>query len=145
MSQYVPKEHLWNQFPGGLLEFEYDHDVYWPALTKLSAERRAARKKRWEAGGRHIGELEDYLNGHIEQGVAATAVPTETKSTTEAAHEASPKNVEANDGVEGVTDGVSKVAIEAESKPESRDEVALSATEATPSTAPVKDAKQEAA
>ncbi|KAK0719633.1 hypothetical protein B0H67DRAFT_484476 [Lasiosphaeris hirsuta] len=75
MTQYVPSEQLWTTFKGNL-EFEYDHSVYWPALMKLCTERREARKQRWIAGGKHIGESEDYLSGH-----AATVnnpVPTMT-------------------------------------------------------------------
>ncbi|OTB05870.1 hypothetical protein M426DRAFT_319558 [Hypoxylon sp. CI-4A] len=72
MTQYVPKEQLWAEYPGGELKFEYDHDVYWPALQKLCAEKRAEQVKRWEAGGKQIGETEDYLKGHAAQGVAPT-------------------------------------------------------------------------
>ncbi|KAL1897398.1 Phosphatidylinositol transfer protein (PITP) [Sporothrix stenoceras] len=68
MNQYVPAEQLWTEFLGKL-EFDYDHDVYWPALTKLAAERRAERLARWEAGGKQIGELEDFLAGKLAQGV----------------------------------------------------------------------------
>jgi hypothetical protein len=64
MTQYVPKEQLWTEYEGGLLEFEYDHDTYWPALNKLCQERRAARKEKWVAGGKHIGEYEDFLTGY---------------------------------------------------------------------------------
>ncbi|ORY71938.1 CRAL/TRIO domain-containing protein [Pseudomassariella vexata] len=69
MSQYVPKEQLWTEF-GGDLQFDYDHAVYWPAMQKLCAEKQAERQKRWEAGGKQIGELEDYLTGHVAQGIA---------------------------------------------------------------------------
>ncbi|KAI5924249.1 cral trio domain-containing protein [Camillea tinctor] len=70
MTQYVPKEQLWNEFGGGELQFEYDHSVYWPALHKLCEEKRAERIQRWEAGGKEIGETEDYLKGLIPHGVA---------------------------------------------------------------------------
>ncbi|KAI0891581.1 CRAL/TRIO domain-containing protein [Annulohypoxylon nitens] len=70
MTQFVPKEQLWSEFPGGELQFEYNHDVYWPALQKLCAEKRAEKVKRWEAGGKQIGEKEDYLKGHDAQGVS---------------------------------------------------------------------------
>ena len=59
MTQYVPKEQLWNEFGGGELPFEYDHSVYWPALHKLCDEKRAEKMQRWEAGGKQIGETED--------------------------------------------------------------------------------------
>lgn len=73
MTQYVPKEQLWTEFMGEL-EFEYDHSVYWPALNKMCEERRASRKERWVAGGKHIGELEDYLGGLAPHGVQLPAV-----------------------------------------------------------------------
>ncbi|CAK7267339.1 Phosphatidylinositol transfer protein (PITP) [Sporothrix epigloea] len=68
MNQYVPSEQLWTEFLGKL-EFDYDHEVYWPALTKMAADRRAERTARWEAGGKQIGELEDYLFGKLQHGV----------------------------------------------------------------------------
>ncbi|KAI6090945.1 CRAL/TRIO domain-containing protein [Hypoxylon rubiginosum] len=70
MTQYVPKEHLWSEYTGGQLQFEYDHDVYWPALQTLCAQRRAEQVQRWEVGGKQIGEKEDYLKGHDASGVA---------------------------------------------------------------------------
>ncbi|KAL8305305.1 hypothetical protein RB597_003837 [Gaeumannomyces tritici] len=69
MRQYVPADHLWAEF-NGALEFDYDHATYWPALQKMCEERRAERERRWAAGGKQIGELEDYLSGHVAQGVA---------------------------------------------------------------------------
>lgn len=70
MTQYVPKEQLWTEYAGGLLDFEYDHSVYWPALMKLCEERREARRERWIAGGKLIGEHEDYLKGTSSHGAA---------------------------------------------------------------------------
>ncbi|KAI0119140.1 CRAL/TRIO domain-containing protein [Daldinia grandis] len=70
MTQYVPKEQLWAEFSGGELQFEYTHDIYWPALQRLCAEKRAEQVQRWEAGGKQIGEKEDYLKGHDAQGVS---------------------------------------------------------------------------
>lgn len=76
MRQYVPTEQLWTEFHGDL-EFEYEHSVYWPALQKLCLERREEKKKRWEAGGKLIGEHEDYLAGHDEFGVAGAPAKVE--------------------------------------------------------------------
>lgn len=77
MSQYVPKDQLWKEF-GGDADFEYDHATYWPALTKQCEERRAERKEKWELGGKHIGEFEDYLAGGIPQGCGLpTAAPVD--------------------------------------------------------------------
>ena len=72
MNQYVPSEQLWTEFNGGL-QFEYDHAEYWPALTQMAADRRAARTARWIAGGKHIGEYEDYLAGGLATGGGAAA------------------------------------------------------------------------
>ncbi|KAH9910107.1 CRAL/TRIO domain-containing protein [Xylariomycetidae sp. FL2044] len=83
MTQFVPKEQLWTEFPGGELKFEYDHAVYWPALQKLCSERRAERVRRWEAGGKQIGETEDYLKGHAAPGMRPQPAEA-TTSTAEA-------------------------------------------------------------
>ncbi|TDZ68416.1 CRAL-TRIO domain-containing protein [Colletotrichum trifolii] len=71
MRQYVPEDQLWTEFSNGKLEFEYDHDTYWPALNALCKEKRDARTARWIAGGKLIGESEDYLGGAVEKGVGA--------------------------------------------------------------------------
>ncbi|KAI0201127.1 CRAL-TRIO domain-containing protein [Astrocystis sublimbata] len=70
VTQYVTPEQLATDIKGGRLPFEYDHSVYWPALNKLSDQRRAERRQRWEAGGKQVGESEDYLRGHAPHGVA---------------------------------------------------------------------------
>lgn len=45
------------------MDFEYDHAVYWPALNELCRQRREERLKRWTAGGKEVGESEDFLAG----------------------------------------------------------------------------------
>ncbi|KAJ0354154.1 hypothetical protein KNSL1_001731 [Colletotrichum chrysophilum] len=60
----------------GKLEFEYDHDVYWPALNAMCKEKRDARTARWVSGGKLIGESEDYLGGAAEKGVGAEGAET---------------------------------------------------------------------
>lgn len=45
------------------MEFEYVHDVYWPALNNLAAERRKAFVDRWVKAGSKVGESEVYLRG----------------------------------------------------------------------------------
>lgn len=82
MNEYVPTDHLWTEFNGGL-EFDYEHAVYWPALNALCEERRAARRQRWEAGGSNIGESEDYLNGAAEHGVAGPSAKEEEEAKPE--------------------------------------------------------------
>ncbi|KAI0407373.1 cral trio domain-containing protein [Xylaria palmicola] len=73
MTQYVEAEQLVADYKGGKLSFEYDHAAYWPALVKLSDQRREERRQRWETGGKLIGETEDYLRGHATHGVAGEA------------------------------------------------------------------------
>ncbi|KAJ2903985.1 putative cral trio domain-containing protein [Zalerion maritima] len=78
MTQFVPKEQLWTEYPGGEMAFEYEHETYWPALWKLCQERRAARREKWVKGGKHIGEYEDFMTGYSERG-CVTAAGLETK------------------------------------------------------------------
>ncbi|KAK0751937.1 CRAL-TRIO domain-containing protein [Schizothecium vesticola] len=128
MRQYVPAEHLWSTFKGDL-DFEYDHSVYWPALTKLCSERRQARLQRWIAGGKQIGESEDYLTGHAPIGVAGPAGADATKAV---------ESTNAASAVAAVTAAVSEVKLE-EPKKEN-------AAEVKPETAaePVVETKVEA-
>lgn len=72
LTTYVLPDQLWTDFEGKL-NFEYDHAVYWPALQTLCAERRAARRERWLAGGKQMGESEDYLAGATDAGIGGTA------------------------------------------------------------------------
>lgn len=70
MKQYVPPEQLWSLDWGGDLDFEYDHATYWPALNELCRQRREERMRRWEAGGKLVGESEDFLAGGTDESVA---------------------------------------------------------------------------
>jgi hypothetical protein len=63
MKQYVPPEQLWSLDWGGEMDFEYDHETYWPALNELCRQKREDKFRRWEAAGKEIGESEDYLAG----------------------------------------------------------------------------------
>jgi hypothetical protein len=56
---------------GGDVEFEYDHSVYWPALTQLADRRRHEYRERWIKGGRRVGEHENYLKGGTDKNLAA--------------------------------------------------------------------------
>lgn len=69
MALYVPKEQLWSEFSDGALVFEYDHDVYWPALRKLCEGRREEQMRRWTEGGSVVGESELYLRGAEARGI----------------------------------------------------------------------------
>jgi hypothetical protein len=99
MTKYVPREHLWTEW-GGDLQFEYDHAEYWPALVALCAQRRADRLARWERGGKQVGELEDYLTGKVDVGVAGSGprnvIPETGKQEMDA------QNVISETGVDGL-------------------------------------------
>ncbi|KAJ6789228.1 hypothetical protein PWT90_05838 [Aphanocladium album] len=69
MKQYVPAEQLWSEDWAGQMDFEYDHDTYWPALNELCRQRREAKMARWTAAGQVIGESEDYLAGGTDTSV----------------------------------------------------------------------------
>ena len=71
MRNHVPPEQL-RKSHGGDLEFEYEHDVYWPALVKLAKERRKYQYERWVKGGKMIGEFETYLKGGQEESLKST-------------------------------------------------------------------------
>lgn len=45
------------------MEFEYDHEVYWPTLMKLCEEKHKEQHERWVKGGKHYGESENYIKG----------------------------------------------------------------------------------
>jgi len=62
LSRYVPASYLKREF-GGDADFQYNHDVYWPALCDLAAKRRKDYVARWEKAGKHIGEHEAFLRG----------------------------------------------------------------------------------
>lgn len=59
----MPAEQLWSSDWNGDLDFEYDHETYWPALNELCKQRREQRMARWAAAGKAVGESEDYLSG----------------------------------------------------------------------------------
>ena len=62
MRQHVPPQQLWNEFHGDL-EFEYDHNIYWPALVKLCHEKQAEHYERWVKSGKQYGESELFIKG----------------------------------------------------------------------------------
>jgi hypothetical protein len=66
MGLHVPREQLLKE-SGGHVEFEYDHEQYWPALNALCEWKRAEQLARWEKGGKQIGEYEGYLKGSEEK------------------------------------------------------------------------------
>ncbi|KAH7384283.1 CRAL-TRIO domain-containing protein [Phaeosphaeria sp. MPI-PUGE-AT-0046c] len=104
---------------GGEINFEYDHSVYWPALTKLAAERRQQRQERWEKAGTLIGESEIYLWGGEEASLGTrakedTAAPADKATEEKVADTTAP--VEANSattktGETELVDGVANLDI----------------------------------
>ncbi|KAK2629237.1 hypothetical protein QTJ16_000057 [Diplocarpon rosae] len=74
MRQHVPPQQLWNVFHGDL-EFEYDHEVYWPALIKLCEEKHQEQKARWIQGGKNFGESENFIKGGSTPSLSLEAVP----------------------------------------------------------------------
>jgi hypothetical protein len=78
-SKIKPNEPLPNHVPtsqlmkvsGGEVDFKYDHSIYWPALEKITTERRQQRKERWEKAGKIVGESEIYLWGGDEPSLAS--------------------------------------------------------------------------
>ena len=86
LPEHVPTSQLMKA-SGGEVDFKYDHSVYWPALEKLTTERRQQRIERWEKGGKLIGESEIYLWGGDEgsvgakDGIVSTDVETKAGET----------------------------------------------------------------
>jgi hypothetical protein len=69
MGLHVPREQLLKE-SGGHVQFEYDHEQYWPALNDLCDFKRAEYQARWEKAGKRIGEYEAYLRGGDEKSLA---------------------------------------------------------------------------
>jgi hypothetical protein len=111
MKQYVPPEQLWSADWGGDMDFEYDHDVYWPALNDLCRQRREERLARWEAAGREVGESEVYLAGGTDESVKGVKYkPAKEGSLDEK------KEEEKDGGVSAVEEKLAEAKIE-DSKP----------------------------
>lgn len=62
LRKFVPPSQLDKAY-GGDADFEYVHDIYWPALNKMCVEKRAAYEDKWIKGGKRVGEFEAYLCG----------------------------------------------------------------------------------
>jgi hypothetical protein len=124
LTKFVPKEQLWTDV-GGAVEFEYDHEAYWPALNGLCKERANERRARWEAAGKHYGESELYLKGgdvpslgqKVEpeapvEAVVEAAAPVEPEAAVEAVAPVAPVVPEA--AIEAKTAVAPEAAVEAE-------------------------------
>lgn len=62
LRQFVPSTQLLKQY-GGDIDFVYDHDVYWPAINDLAAQRKREQVERWVKAGKRVGEFEGYIYG----------------------------------------------------------------------------------
>ena len=82
---HVPREQLLRE-SGGHVAFEYDHDQYWPALNGLCETKRASMRRRWERGGKRMGELEFYLKGGQEKSLSQ--IEAESSQQTDGAPDA---------------------------------------------------------
>jgi hypothetical protein len=76
LSRYVPPSQLKKEF-GGEAEFEYKHEIYWPALCELAAMRRKDYVARWEKAGKQIGEHEAFLRGGEAKSLSGEFIGTE--------------------------------------------------------------------
>lgn len=78
----MPSQQLWKDFQGDL-DFEYDHEEYWPALIKLCQEKHVEQVERWVKAGKHYGESELYIQGgntpSVGQGSSQQTVQTSEK------------------------------------------------------------------
>ena len=98
LPNHVPKLQLM-KVSGGDVDFKYDHSIYWPALEKITTERRQQRRERWERAGKIIGESEIYLWGGDEPSLAGEKTE-KTEKTTETPATTTANGAELVDGVE---------------------------------------------
>lgn len=124
LPSHVPASQLLT-ISGGDCEFEYDHSVYWPALEKLSMQRRKERMERFEKAGAHIGESEVYLWGGDEASLFAVKGQPEEKK----------------DEVAQVAEGMEKMAVNGGAEAPKEDAPVAAAVETEK--APVAEAKTE--
>ncbi|RMZ71287.1 CRAL TRIO domain [Pyrenophora seminiperda CCB06] len=111
LPDHVPVSQLM-KVSDGEVDFKYDHSVYWPALEKITTERRRQRKERWEKGGKIVGESEIYLWGGGEPSLGAgktteAAAPLPVSNGTGTADTAAP--VAANEGTDATKQGAELV------------------------------------
>ncbi|GAA93867.1 uncharacterized protein L969DRAFT_84683 [Mixia osmundae IAM 14324] len=60
-TDLIPAEQLDKSTFGGALDFQYNHDTYFPALVKLAAERRQAQYDRWREYGDGKPGLSEWI------------------------------------------------------------------------------------
>ena len=108
LTDHVPSAQLFRD-AGGAVDFEYDHDVYWPALTALAEQRRRERTERWDKSGKPLGVSELFLKGGdvgagangapppiVEEAKAASQQKTSAQTTDEATTETKDETAKAD-------------------------------------------------
>jgi hypothetical protein len=83
MKQYVPSAQLWTEDWGGEMNFEYNHEAYWPAFNDICHRKREERLRRWAAAGKQIGESEEYLKGGSDVSVSGFKYDSTVETVTE--------------------------------------------------------------
>jgi hypothetical protein len=114
LVDHVPAAQLMKA-SGGDVDFKYDHGVYWPALEKLTSERRQQRQERWEKAGKPLGESEIYLWGGDERSVAGQKEEAEVSGEAQVGEkindEAPPNHTAKAVGETELVDGVANLDI----------------------------------
>lgn len=110
MKQYVPSEQLWSTDWGGSMDFEYDHDTYWPALNEMCRKKREDKFARWVAGGKIVGESEEYMAGGSDESIKGVKY-------SEVGHDkvgdaAKEKNEKSDEGVEALEEKMAGADLE---------------------------------
>ena len=77
------EEQLMSKWWDGSRDFEYDHAQYWPALVKMTEERRKAQMQRWRELGGKIGTSEWEMKKAASAAPPAPELEKISESTTE--------------------------------------------------------------
>lgn len=112
MKQYVPAEQLWSLDWGGDMPFEYDHATYWPALNDMCRQRREERMRRWEAGGKLVGESEDFLAGGTDESVSGVKYDAGAAPVPASAAAVAVGDAEKSDGVDEVEEKLAQAKLD---------------------------------
>jgi hypothetical protein len=86
LRQYIPPVQL-SKTHGGDCDFQYKHDVYWPALQEQAGKRRQTQFERWEKAGKRIGEREAYLKDEEGKELSISQLEEEKAAKEKAANE----------------------------------------------------------
>lgn len=107
---YVPKEQLDKDF-GGEVDFEYDHEKYWPVLTKMAAQKRENYVRNFKALGSKVGLSEaDLRNPNLD--VDSVIKAQEAKETVEETKETETEVKDTTESTKEPTEDVKKSDVE---------------------------------